>query len=122
MLRLVVDDQPPGPPAMAHPGECLPCFVERMVAAHGCGNALQFTRLWRNRAAPRATALERRLAARGGFCDCEVLFNAYLRRTDLEREECDAEYEDTTKLAPPCQGVRRGSSRPCGWWITRSRY
>lgn len=83
-----------------------------MVVAHGCSNQLQWARLWRNRAAPRATALERRLGAKGGYCDCEALMNAYVRRRgDLEPNE----------PAPACRGVGRGSSQPCDLWMARPR-
>ena len=129
MLRLVVADHPPGPPALAHPGECLVCFVERMVIEHGCGNHLQWASLWRDRAAPRATALERRLGAKGGYCDCEILMNAFVRRVDLEREiwhadECDEQdpAEDPELPPPPCLGVRRGSTQPCAHWAARNRW
>ncbi len=54
MLRLVVQDEPPGPPAVPVTGECLVCFLGRMVSAYGCGNRLVFAQLWRDRMAPRA--------------------------------------------------------------------
>src|ERR671933_603003 len=40
-------------------------------------------RRWRDLRAPRATSLERRLAARGGFCDCEIFLNGWSLRPDL---------------------------------------
>ena len=126
MLRLVVEDQPPGPPAVPHPRECFVCFVDRMVMAHGCSNRLQWLRLWRGRAAPRATALERRLAAKGACCcDCEILLNAYVRRADAERLRFRDWEEDPLarprEPPPPCLGVGRGSAKPCGLWVARPR-
>ncbi len=120
MLRLVVQDEPPGPPAVPAPGECLVCFLERMVSAYGCNNRLLFAQLWRDRMAPRATALERRLGAKGGYCDCEVLMNAYVRRDDYLRELA-GDYDAPADDVPPCLGVSRGSSQPCGHWIRRPR-
>jgi hypothetical protein len=113
-LRLVTDDDMPGPPAMPNPSECVPCFVDRMTRAHGCSNRLTWASLWRDQQAPRATALERRLESRGGLCDCEVLRNVYVRPEWLGSNpaaHADAE-------APACLGVRKGSTQPCMRWIT----
>ena len=105
--------------------ECLACFVTRMLNEFGCDETLRFARRYRDQAAPRATALERRLGDRGGFCDCEIFLNAYsleqrfwtpereVESDDGYAEIIDAEPPDTT---PPCAGVRRGSARPCGNW------
>lgn len=84
--------------------ECLLCYVTRMVSEFGCDNHLRWAGHWRDRNAPRATALAGRLADRGGFCDCEVLLNVY---PGLLPED------DQAELAP-CLGVsRRGSTKPC---------
>jgi hypothetical protein len=83
--------------------ECLPCYLGRMVSEFGCDNGLRWSRNWRDRNAPRATALPDRLRDRGGFCDCEVLFNVYP----------DYLLEDDGDLVP-CSGVtRKGSTKPC---------
>jgi len=119
MLRLVIEDEPPGPPAVPEQGECVVCFVARMVTAYGCSNQLTFARLWRNRAAPRATALERRLGSKGGYCDCEVLMNGYVLREDFTRRL--AGHEPFSAEPPPCCGVGRGSSQPCALWMRRPR-
>lgn len=82
--------------------ECLLCYLVRMVEEFGCDNHLRWAGHWRDRNAPRATALADRLSARGGFCDCEVLMNVY---PDLLPDEGPL---------PPCAGVsRRGSTKPC---------
>lgn len=83
--------------------ECLACYVGRMLTEFGCAGSLRWSMHWRNRCAPRATALARRLADRGGYCDCEVLLNVY---PEGLRDEDDP--------LLPCAGVsRRGSTRPC---------
>lgn len=83
--------------------ECLACFVGRMLDEFGCDNTLRWSEHWRDRCAPRATALADRLCRRGGFCDCEVLLNVYPERL-IEDDE----------TVPVCVGVsRRGSTKPC---------
>jgi hypothetical protein len=81
--------------------ECLRCYLLRMLNEFGCSGTLRWAEYWRDLRAPRAQALARRLAARGGFCDCEVILNVYPQ--DIE----------TWQLLP-CTGVsRRGSTKPC---------
>ena len=83
--------------------ECLPCYLVRMTTEFGCGNRLRWSEHWRDHNAPRATALSERLMDRGGFCDCEVLFNVYPEYL-LEDDEDPV----------PCSGVsRKGSTKPC---------
>lgn len=60
-----------------HPHECLACYIDRAVSAFGCRSDLRFAARYRDLAAPRASALERRLEAAGGYCDCEALMNAF---------------------------------------------
>lgn len=104
-----------------HGAECLACYLNRMLAAFGCDGTLRFARSYREARAPRATALERRLVAAGGFCDCEVLFNVFAPAAPLtspgyrKEEDEDVEAPPPTGM-PPCQGVRRGSTRPCLLW------
>jgi hypothetical protein len=82
--------------------ECLTCYVNRMLAEFGCNSQLRWALRWRDRNAPRAQALRRRLMDRGGFCDCEVLFNVYPWAMTQDAKD------------PPCLGVkRRGSTNPC---------
>ncbi|WP_245703216.1 DUF2695 domain-containing protein [Raineyella antarctica] len=107
------------------PGECLLCYVSRMVLQFGCDNHLRFARQYRDARAPRATGLERRLANAGGFCDCEVLLNAYDLRPEhwlpaLTHEEDGRtvidEGERSPDSLPACTGVSTGSTQPCGLW------
>jgi hypothetical protein len=99
---------------MPHPGECLACFVARMLEEFGCDCTLRFARHYRDLRAPRASALERKLGSAGGFCDCEIFLNG-LRRADRSWED---DLSGPPSLAP-CRGVRRGSTQPCGLWVRR---
>lgn len=56
--------------------ECLRCYVDRMVGAHGCDTTLRFTQKWLSASSvvnPRR--LLRWFESSGGYCDCEVLMN-----------------------------------------------
>jgi len=91
--------------------ECVLCYVERMLDAFGCDATLRWARTWRDRRLPRATGLERRLEARGGFCDCEVLLNGWTLRPDRREPG-----EDGAPGRPACAGVSARSSQPCANW------
>ncbi len=101
------------------PGDCLFCYVARMLGEVGCDNTLRFASYYRDRSAPRATSLEHRLGNMGGFCDCEIFLNAmtvapYLRGEDDEGNEIAYD-------VPDCLGVRRGSTQSCGHWVRQRR-
>ncbi|MCB0912400.1 MAG: DUF2695 domain-containing protein [Propionibacteriaceae bacterium] len=64
-------------------GECLLCYVGRMVDEFGCDGRLRFATHYRDARAPSATALERRLGRRGGYCDCEIFLNGYDLRPEF---------------------------------------
>jgi hypothetical protein len=101
-----------------HEGECLFCYVYRMLEFGCLPDRLTWARRWRDLQAPRATALERRLEARGGFCDCEIFMNGWRpARMELD-EHGDPVYP---AVMPPCRGARRGSTRPCALWVPRPR-
>jgi len=87
-------------------GECLPCYLDRVLHDASCDGSLRLAQLYRDAVAPRAIGLERRLADGGGHCDCEVLLNVYWAESDMVR---------------PCLRVRRGSTQPCPLWIRRGR-
>lgn len=108
--------------------ECLLCYVFRMLTL-GC-RGLRWARRYRDLRAPAATALERRLGSAGGYCDCEIFWNAYELRPELmvssiqhdrdgEPLYGDPEYPDPM---PACRGVRRGSTKPCSLWRRQYRY
>lgn len=98
---------------LPRPGECLACYLERMLE-FGC-RGLRWATRYRDVGAPRATGLEKRLAAMGGHCDCEVLFNAYVPLASI------ADPGAAVLRLPPCRGVRRGSTQPCRVWTRRPR-
>lgn len=106
-------------------GECVVCYVNRMVAAFGCNTNLRFARHFRDARAPRATAIERRFGQVGGYCDCEILMNGWSPHPRFwtparETEEDGIVFCDDPRPPdppPPCGTVRRGSIRPCGNWV-----
>ncbi|MBU2075515.1 MAG: DUF2695 domain-containing protein [Actinobacteria bacterium] len=104
-----------------HPAECVLCYVARMLGEHGCDETLRWTGRFRELRSPRATALEGRMQAVGGFCDCEVFLNGYrLRREHLERDVHTDELR-APDHPPTCAGVGRlDSTKPCTLW-ERSR-
>ncbi|CAM4028529.1 DUF2695 domain-containing protein [Nocardioides marinus] len=104
-----------------HPAECVLCYVARMLGEHGCDETLRWTGRFRELRSPRATALEGRMQAVGGFCDCEVFLNGYrLRREHLERDIHTDELR-APDHPPTCAGVGRlDSTKPCTLW-ERSR-
>lgn len=111
-------------------GECLLCYVHRMLMEYGCNCRLRFAGHYRDVRAPRATALERRLGQSGGHCDCEVFLNSYELRLEYwlpmvikEREDEDQDPEDATGPSPlpMCRGVRGGSTQPCSLWLRRGQ-
>jgi len=86
------------------PDECLACYVWRVLGDLGCNASLRWVPRWRDAMAPRATALERKLARRGGFCDCQLFLNVWAA---------------PGSPTAPCHGVRRGSAQPCDLWRDR---
>lgn len=112
------------------PGECLVCYVDRMVADVGCDTTLRFAMRFRDARAPRATGLSRRLGYVGGFCDCEILMNGWWMHPRFWSNppqvvedgivmQDDPEPPDPS---PPCAGVRRGSTRPCANWVRATQH
>ena len=105
-----------------HEHECLLCYVWRMLD-FGC-TGLRWATHYRDLRAPRATALERRLGQKGGFCDCEIFLNGFeLRPQHMvggdEYVENGVSYIDNANYPdpmPPCRGVRRGSTQGCALW------
>lgn len=107
------------------PGECVTCYVARMLDDFGCDTTLRFARSYRDRHAPRATGLERRLGQAGGFCDCEIFLNGWsphprfwTPRREFEEDGIVMQSDpEPPNPLPPCAGVRRGSTRPCANWV-----
>ena len=100
-------------------GECLYCYVARMLEEFGCDTSLRFARSYRDQRAPRATSLERRLESMGGFCDCEIFLNGMTPAPYLWTH--DEHGEEVAASAPECLTVRRGSTQSCGHWVRRQR-
>lgn len=105
------------------PRECLLCYVNRMVDGFGCDTTLRWARRWRALCAPRATGLERRLEARGGFCDCEIFLNGWDLRADLQERDDDGGLTWPSER-PRCAGAPARSTQPCANWVPyrRPRY
>lgn len=106
------------------PRECLACYLDRVLERYGCDGDLRFARRYRDLVAPRATRLEQRLEAAGGYCDCEVLANAMQpawrlwstsRAVDVDGQTVVLDAEPPEHM-PQCAGVGRGSTQPCIHW------
>ena len=91
------------------PGECLICYLHRVLGQFGCDHTHRFTGAFRDERMARATALESRLRGAGAYCDCEVLWNAVRPAVDMP--------EDAP--LPSCLGIRAATTRPCGLWRAR---
>lgn len=110
-----------------HQGECLLCYVHRMLE-FGC-IGLRWATRYRDLRAPQATALERRLGQRGGYCDCEIFLNGYEPSRELwtPRREVDEDGQtycveaDWPERMPACRGVRAGSTQGCTLWVKQWR-
>ncbi|WP_370876504.1 DUF2695 domain-containing protein [Amycolatopsis thermophila] len=93
-------------------GECLPCYVTRMLTDFGCDGTPRWTRHWRALRAPEVKTLDRTLRAIP--CDCGV--PAALGGASPPAGS-HAPPVHGTPVAPgppaPCRGVRRGSTKPC---------
>jgi uncharacterized protein DUF2695 len=102
-------------------GECLCCYLARMLPEFGCDGTHRLTSHYRDTTAPRATTLRDRLSRMGACCcDCEVLSNAYqlaCPSTATPPAIDDSDLTDVDEAIPPCRGVRRGSVRPCANWV-----
>lgn len=75
-------------------GECLACYLTRMVEQFGC-HEHRFTRRWEAAQSRRMPALVRWAESQGGFCDCEVMFNAFgrgRRSAKHQRLQCEASF------------------------------
>lgn len=103
-------------------GECVACYVHRMLRAHGCDSTLRWAGRFRDLRSPTGSSLERRFTERGGLCDCEIFeHDLRLARHVLVRDlHTDALEEPEER--PACGGVRRTSTRPCTNWERQPRW
>ena len=83
------------------PGECLACYLGRMLAEFGCTGDHRFTTRWRAAQRRPMPALLRWLAERGGCCcDCEVVLNVFSagrRSKRHQRLQCRGNYERSVR-------------------------
>lgn len=100
-----------------HYKECLVCFLVRAVPMlEPVGFAM--TRIFRDSNAPRATGLGTRLGQLGIHSDAHLLQWGVVTDEGIwEVPRCpDCGIPEG---APPCRGVRKGSTQPCELWIWR---
>ncbi len=116
--RRPIDGDPREAP---RPGECVICFVRRMVAARGCTGALPWVERWRLARARRATALVDRLRRRGAACDCAVVGGLWTISAALwVPDPLTGELTEPTEV-PDCPGVRPNSTQACELWVDLHR-
>lgn len=97
-------------------GECLVCFLHRMVGLDTCSGSFAWTEHYRVARAPQAVALERRLRAAGACCDCEVPGGVWqLNGGLLARDPHSGQLVVPDEL-PSCAVTRPRSTRPCVNW------
>lgn len=99
--------------------ECLACFIDRALDEVGCDNTLRLAGRYREDHAPDDVGLERRLADRGGYCDCEIIANAYRPHERLQPQPFelpDGSAVVPIIVMPPCSGVPEGSTDACVNW------
>lgn len=99
-------------------GECVLCFVNRMVVDAGCDQTLRWAATWGQVRAPRATTLLARLRSHGGYCDCMIFTNGWDVTVPTERDPATGE-ERWPEGVSGCRGVHPGSTRPCTLWAPR---
>ena len=84
-------------------GECLCCYLFRMLADVTCDGTLLWSGVWRDNVAPSRKRLETQLRGAGGFCDCEVLMNVHSPRQEPAMNEplppCRASWSSEPVLA-----------------------
>ncbi|OFE17358.1 hypothetical protein BA895_16355 [Humibacillus sp. DSM 29435] len=98
------------------PGECLVCFLRRMVGAQACLGSFTWAEHYRLSRAPRAVALERRLRAEGATCDCEVPGRVWrLNGSLLVRDPASGALVEPDE-PPRCSASRPTSTKPCDNW------
>lgn len=96
-------------------GECLVCFVTRMIEEHGCDTTYLWARRFRDLRSPTATGLEKRYWQRQLTCDCLLLRAHRLVRALMVRDVHTDDLEPPVRL-PTCAGVRRTSTQACANW------
>ena len=71
-------------------GECLRCYLDRMVGTRGCDTSLRFTSRWlAGSSFTNPGRLLRWFESSGGYCDCEVLMNVLPDHWPLQPAEAE---------------------------------
>lgn len=96
-------------------GECLLCYVNRMLDLTPC-TGLRWAVRYRDLVAPRATGLERRLGRAGAYCDCEVFLNGWGLRQSFPEGPVGAEGPQWPDPFPRCRLVAARSTQACRLW------
>jgi hypothetical protein len=94
------------------PGECVLCYVARMLAVFGCDGTLRWAVRWWIRRAPRAN-LAPVLDVHGDYCDCEVFRTGWRLARELRPSELEAGV-----AVPRCTRPRL-VSEACDNWMGR---
>ena len=93
-------------------GECLVCFVVRMLGDVPCDSTRTWAHRFRELRSPTAAGLERRYPQP---CDCRVL-GAYRLVRELMLRDLHTDELEAPPRPPACAGVGRTSTHPCRNW------
>lgn len=113
--------------AAVAPGECLACYVARMLFRWGCDGSWRFVAHHEDVSGGPAVS-EWPAWRRLGGCDCAVYYVVFELVDDVEEpgeypgvgDPPVAHPEWSWLSSPPCQGVAHGSQEPCGLWQPRT--
>lgn len=97
------------------PGECLACFVHRMVGRCACTGTLVWAEHWKRVRSPGASALIGRLERQGAVCDCALTSVLWSPAPELWQWTEPGQPSAPEKVLT-CPGVRPRSTRPCALW------
>lgn len=109
--------------ASPRPGECLACFLHRMLAGLPCVGTFAWTEHYRSSLARRAVSLVDRLRSRGAACDCSVVDVVWWPRTGSpgtlsgERDLVPPTLRPARQ--PPCGRQQTRPSQACSNWAER---
>lgn len=120
ITRAVLD---PVTGASPRPGECLACFLHRMLAGRPCVGTFVWTDHYRVSRARRAVSLVDRLRSRGAACDCSVV-DVVWWPSPRARGSGPGETGHLTSTGPVavpslCGGEQTRPSQACDNWAAR---
>lgn len=96
-------------------GECVLCFVARMVDDVGCDGTLRWVHGFRDVRVPGASGLERRLG-RSATCDCRTVQRGFVLVRELWERDVHTDELRLPDRRPACAEVPASSTRPCRCW------